>query len=200
MNIYFIIYLVSSSRVSCGLSWPQTWHAVEGGFNLLNFNPLPPRCWDSRCLPTHSCFQFFTLKACVIGLGGVTQWQSACLTCKGWVLPSTLKKKCIIISWGDPGQQHFPECWEEGRRGLWEQMEFSTWSLCVLRHSNQISHVTVRWLQVTDPRLRRSQAPRDSTWSVIAMGHMVAVGQRFSPRPRLAAEWTITIIPGLARI
>lgn len=109
----------------------------------------------------------------------MTQWQSACLTCKGWVLPSTLKKKCIIISWGDPGQPHFPECWEEGRRGLWEQMEFSTWSLCALRPSNQISHVTVRWLQVTDPWLRRSQAPRDSTWSL--WGTWSLVGQRFSP-------------------
>lgn len=39
--------------------WPELAQTGYAGFEHLNFNSLPPKCWDDKCLLTHFRFQYF---------------------------------------------------------------------------------------------------------------------------------------------
>lgn len=73
-NIYFIMYLVLLSRVSCGLYEPQTCYTAEGGFELLNFNPPPLKYWDYRFADTLLLSVFYFKGVLLLGWGCV--WLS----------------------------------------------------------------------------------------------------------------------------
>lgn len=44
------LHLKKSDRVSCSQGWPPTSYVAKAGLELMIFLPLPPKCWDSRCI------------------------------------------------------------------------------------------------------------------------------------------------------
>ena len=45
------IFALVFERVSWSPGWPQTDCKVEASLELLILLPLPPKCWDERCIP-----------------------------------------------------------------------------------------------------------------------------------------------------